>query len=155
MIQKLLNQLLVCLTKDTKSTFDLPNQLLICCKRIRLDNSAFIAVHIKRLIHLSLKITIEMDPIIFNQDKICHLWHLIKVCYICLHNSHIKNFGIFWWTSSWFYYLNYILCGYKDYSEIDLVQNKGLRHFVGVYRLTPKIVINGDVGTIQFGAETY
>ena len=36
--------------------------------------------------------------------------------------------------------------GYKDYSDIDSVQNRSIRYFLGVHRFAPKLAINGDVG---------
>ena len=36
--------------------------------------------------------------------------------------------------------------GYKDYSNIDSVQNRSIRYFLGVHRFAPKLAINGDVG---------
>ena len=36
--------------------------------------------------------------------------------------------------------------GYKDYNDIDSVQNRSIRYFLGVHRFAPKLAINGDVG---------
>ena len=36
--------------------------------------------------------------------------------------------------------------GYKVYNDIDAVQNRTIRYFLGVHRFTPKLAINGDVG---------
>ena len=36
--------------------------------------------------------------------------------------------------------------GYKDYNDIDAVQNRTIRYFLGVHRFAPKLAINGDVG---------
>ena len=34
---------------------------------------------------------------------------------------------------------------YKAYTEIDSVQNRAIRYFLGVHRFTPSLAINGDV----------
>ena len=36
--------------------------------------------------------------------------------------------------------------GYKDYNDIDAVQNGTIRCFLVVHRFAPKLAINGDVG---------
>ena len=33
--------------------------------------------------------------------------------------------------------------GYKDYNDIDAVQNRTIRYFLGVHRFAPKVAING------------
>ena len=36
--------------------------------------------------------------------------------------------------------------GYKDYNDIDALQNRTIRYFLGVHRFAPKLAINGDMG---------
>ncbi|MCG8049515.1 MAG: reverse transcriptase family protein, partial [Candidatus Thiodiazotropha endolucinida] len=36
--------------------------------------------------------------------------------------------------------------GFKTYNEIDSVQNRAIRYFLGVHRFSPNLAINGDVG---------
>ena len=36
--------------------------------------------------------------------------------------------------------------GFKSYTEIDSVQNRAVRYFLGVHRFSPTLAINGDIG---------
>ena len=36
--------------------------------------------------------------------------------------------------------------GYKEYNDIDSVQNRAIRYFLGVHRFAPKLAIYEDVG---------
>ena len=40
--------------------------------------------------------------------------------------------------------------GFKSYTEIDSVQNRAIRYFLGVHRFTPNLAINGDIGWLSF-----
>ena len=36
--------------------------------------------------------------------------------------------------------------GFKAYNDIDSIQNRSIRYFLGVHRFAPKLAINGDMG---------
>ena len=41
------------------------------------------------------------------------------------------------------------VCCFKSYTEIDSVQNRAIRYFLGVHRFTPNFAIKGDIGWLS------
>ncbi len=69
-------------------------------------------------------------------------------------NKHktINGFGYYTYTKSFHSAVGPILdyasevLGYKNFTQIDAVQNKAIRIFWGVHKFVPIAAINGDMG---------